>query len=230
MDELQKTCQEMANVQANMECKNKQLLEMQWKSNEIYETLKNLKAECKRRDVNLTELKKFGQKWLVKADKNADKASIKLTDKRVMLADWTAERERTQIANRQMKTEIDTENCHMRSVMKVLCDETEKSSSQLANITFQLTAALSNNQRLLVASKKVADQLADLMDKLDCMEQRKCHERLIQSLEKVKGDTEITLLKNEKAVKDHKLFLATAEVEELRRSSNYCLQMTEKTK
>lgn len=229
-DDLQKMCQEMANVQANIECKNKQLLEMQRKSDEMHRTVKDLKAECQRRDTGLAELKKSGQMWLAQADKNADAASAKLTEERATVADWTVKREQTQIAHMRMKTDIDTEKCRIRAALKLLCDEGEKSSAQLANVTCQLAVAVANNQRLLLASKKEADQLAGLTDTLDRMEQRKCHEHLIQSLQRVKSDAEITLLKNEKAVKDHKLFLATAEVEELRRSSSCCVQTTEKTK
>lgn len=228
-EELQKTCREMTNVKADMECKNKQLLEMQRKNDEMHRTLKELKAECRRRDVGLTELRESGQKWLAQADRNADAVTVKLTEVRTEVADWQAKRERADAAHLQLKMDNDAETCRTRAALKVLCDEREKSNGRLADITCQLTAVMADNQRLMVASKNEADRLAGLTDKLDRLEQRKYHESLLQSLQRVKGVTEITLLNNRKAVKDHKLFLAAAEVEELRRTSSCCVQMTGNT-
>lgn len=222
MNEEQKACQELANVRAGTERMDKHLLEMQQNSVEMDRNIKELKAKCNRRKAELIGLQERGQKWLVKADHDADAVTMKLADVCATIIDWKSKGEQLETAYLQMMAANDEERGRTRAMLKMINDERDALNCHVVEISCELTAIVTDNQHLAVTSKKEAERLDCLIAQMDRIEQRKCHDRLIQSVQRLKRDSEMTLLKNEKSVKDNKLLLAENEVEELRRSSYSC--------
>lgn len=219
MEETQKVGQEMANVKVEIKNMNKDLIDMQRRSDEMDRNIKELKSQCQQRKLELTTLRESGRKWLAKADQNSDAVVVKLAAECTTVADWKCKREQLETACLQLKAAGDKERGCTRVALKALQDESDKLNSQLADLSCEMTAVVTDNKQLVIASKKEADRLDCLTVQMDRMEQRKCHERLILSIQRRKQDAELTLLKNEKSVKDNKLLLAENEVEELKRTS-----------
>lgn len=222
MEEEQKACQELANIKAGTERLDKQLLEMQQNSSEIDRNIKELKAKCYRRKADLTELQDRGQKWLVKADHDADAVVKKLADVYATMVDWKSKGEQLETAYLQMMSINDEERGRTRVMLKVINDERDALNCRMAEISCELAALTTDNQHLVVTSKNEAERLNCLIAQIDKIEQQNCHDRLIHSVQRLKRDSEMTLLKNVKSVKDNKLLLVENEVEELRRSSYSC--------
>lgn len=213
---------EVANVKADIKNMNKELIEMQRRSDEMDRNIKELKTQCQQRKLELMALRESGRKWLAKANQNADVVAAKLAAESTTVADWKCKREQLETACLQLKAVGDKERGCTRAALKALRDESDKLNNQLADLSCEMTAVVTDNKQLVIASKKEADRLDCLMVQMDRMEERKCHERLILSIQRHKRDAELTLLKNEKSVKDNKLLLAENEVEELKRTSyNY---------
>lgn len=220
MEETQNSSIELLNVESDMKYKTKQLHELRLINEEMDRTLKDLKTEYQLRQVEQTEQHKFGQKRLVQADQNTDGMAVKLTGVCITVDDLKIKREQLVTVHQKLKAARDAENCRMQATLRGLYGDIEKLSGQLTDILCQLTATITDNQRLLVASKKEAKWLACLTAQVDRMEQRKDHEYLIQSIDRFKCDTEMTLLKNEQTVESHKSLLAVNEVDGLRWTSN----------
>lgn len=220
MEETQNMSIELVNLEVDMKCKTKQLHGLRLTNEEMDRTLKDLKTEYQYRQFELTEQRKLGQKRLVQADQITNGFVVKFSDACITVDDWKTKLEQLVIVYQKLKAARDVENCRTQATLSGLYGDSEKLSCQLTDILYQLTATITDNQRLLVALKKESEWLACLTAQVDRMEQRKDHECMIQSIERIKCDTEITLLKNEQTVEDHKLLLAGNEVDELRWLSN----------
>lgn len=211
---------ELVNVERDMNYKNKELHDLRLTNEEMGRTLNDLRIEYQRRQVELAEQRKLGEKCLVQADENTDMVTLKLINMCILVDDWKAKCEQLEIVHQKLKAARNMEVCQTQTTLSELHGECENMSIQLKKILSELTATMTNNQQLLITSKKKAEWLAGLKAQVDRMEQRKGHECLMQSIEQIKCDAEMTLLNNEQIVEDHKQLLARNDVNEQRWFSN----------
>lgn len=221
IDEEQRVSQKFNNAMMVNDSLNENLLELQRKSNTIDQTINDLKAKFQRRKEELLGHLESQQEMMTKTNQETDAVTSRLAKIVPILADWKVKREQLETDYLQRKATRDEERGIMRDKFKVLYAERDKLDDQLADISYEKKIVVSDNQRLLIALKKEANRLDSLTSQMERIEQRKHHERLIQSMQSLKCRSEITNLEHKNTVKDNKLLLVEYEVEQLMRL-NYC--------
>jgi len=217
--ETQNACRIMVDKEKDVQSNNKLLAELsQWKV-ETGRTFQELKAENQKRNEELEMFREQGPEKLAQIDRHIDMATKELEVERSIVIDWKAKREHAEIGHQRLKESNDKDAFRMRSTLKELEAKNNKLAEELTDLMDRLQTDECKYQRLIAAVQVETNRLANLMAKIDRLEQQICYNRLQQQILQTKYQIENKLLEDSIISKKYKLSFIEADVEELQKTS-----------
>lgn len=211
---------DLADVEASVQNKSKQLYELQRWNDELDRTLKDMTNKLRERQEELEACAEASEQRLAQADRQVTCACSQLVDAAQEASDWKAKHENAARAYRELKASRDAEMCRTRATIDDLNRERCRLMDVMSEVSCRLADVETDNRLLSEDAQASNTRLACLMHEVNRLEQWASHERLVMEVERTKAEAEIKLLQEEKTIKQRKLELIEADVERLIRNKD----------